>query len=169
MWNFSLSGGRVFCLWCRHMGDLISEWLLLRPIFLTPREEQMSFETNSNSQDEEPEESPINWTNKILRPREQDDTLRYCVTRPICWLRLFFTATKFFDTRNLKRLEAGSSQEHEKLFRTWNLMKHFRRNQRKPTKQASAANDHFLESFQIQPPNTILSEICPFQKLLIAT
>ena len=50
---FVWTGGGVFCLWCRHMGDLISEWLLLRPIFLTPRDEQTSFETNSNSQDDE--------------------------------------------------------------------------------------------------------------------
>ena len=42
----------------------------------------------------------------------------------------FFSVTKLFDTRNLKRLESGSSQEHEKLFRTWNL-----RNPRTPTKQ----------------------------------
>ena len=57
---------------------------LLKLFFSPPREEQMSFETNSNSQDEEPEESPINWTDKILRPQEQDDTLCYCVTRPLC-------------------------------------------------------------------------------------
>ena len=46
------------------------------------------------------------------------------------WYWDFFSVTKLFDTRNLKRLESGSSLEHEKLFRTWNL-----RNHRTPTKQ----------------------------------
>ena len=127
---FVWTGGRVFCLWCRHMGDLISEWLLLRPIFLTPTEEQMSFETNSNSQDDETwgKFNQLDELN-IETSRTRRHTMLLCDETKML-TETFFSVTKLFDTRNLKRLESGSSLEQEKLFRTWNL-----RNHRTPTKQ----------------------------------
>ena len=136
------------------MGDLISEWLLLRPIFLTPRDEQTSFETNSNSQDDETwgKFNQLDELN-IETSKTRRHTMLLCdETKMLTDTETFFLWRNFSILGILKDLSPGvlKSMKNSSEREIWETL------------ERQQSNLWFLESFQIQPLDTILSEICPF-------